>query len=371
MPNVLVIGGGLAGAAAAILLARAGRDVTLLEKSREPHHKVCGEFLSGEALCYLRQLGLEPEALGSLPIHRLRCVRGHLLSEQTLPFPAMSLTRYALDEALLCKAEQAGARVLRGVAAEGLEDRVDAWRVRTASAGEFIAANVFLAQGKHDLRGHARGNGRQGNLIAFNSYFRLTPAQNARLRGAIELHLFRGGYAGLQLVEGDLANLGLLISRKRFRTYRNGWPELLAGLQRESAVLAERFAGAEEVLPKPLALSSIPYGFLRESTEDGLWWLGDQAAVIPSFSGDGMSIALHSAFRAVEGMLTGTTSNAYQSQLASELRWQVRLATLVSQVLVGAPRLAAALMHAPGVVDRIARHTRVPLPSVQLATPAR
>ncbi len=345
--------------------------MTLLEKSRSAHHKVCGEFLSGEALHYLRQLGLEPEAFGALPIQQLRCVRERVLCEQKLPFPAQSLTRCVLDEALLLKAREAGAHVLRGVAAEGLERCGEAWRVRTSASDEFTATDVLLAQGKHDLRGHPRGSGRHGNLIAFNTYLRLTAAQSSRLQGAIELHMFPGGYAGLQLVQGNLANLGLLISRRSFRRHRNGWPDLFSELQSGSAVLKERFAGAEEVLLKPLALSAIPYGFLREKTENGLWWLGDQAAVIPSFSGDGMSIALHSAFRAVAGMLNGTTSMDFQRQLASELRRQVRLATLVSQALVRAPGLVAAVMRAPGVVDRIARHTRVPLPGVQLAIPAR
>ena len=222
-----------------------------------------------------------------------------------------------------------------------------------------------MAQGKHDLRGYPRGRGRQDDLIALNGYFRLTPQQIDALRGTVELHLFGKGYAGLQLVEGDLANLGVLISRERFRTFADGWASLLSTMQAESPVLAERLAEAESVLPKPLALSPIPYGFLRETTENGLWWLGDQAAVIPSFSGDGMSIALHSAFQAVQCVLRGGTAPEYQKELARELRKQVRLATLVSQMMVNAPWLATVAARVPGMIDRIARHTRVPLVDVQ------
>jgi len=57
--EVVVIGGGLAGSAAAIVLGRAGSDVVLLERESQPQHKVCGEFLSREALKYLELLGLE------------------------------------------------------------------------------------------------------------------------------------------------------------------------------------------------------------------------------------------------------------------------------------------------------------------------
>jgi flavin-dependent dehydrogenase len=55
VPNstqITIIGGGPAGSAAAILLARQGYDVVLLEKDRFPRHKLCGEFLSLEAQDY-------------------------------------------------------------------------------------------------------------------------------------------------------------------------------------------------------------------------------------------------------------------------------------------------------------------------------
>ena len=371
MPEFLVVGGGLAGAAAAILLARAGRQITLLEKSSGAHHKVCGEFLSGEALHYLGLLGFGPESLGAVAIQQVRCVHRRVTTEQFLPFPAMSLTRKVLDQALLELAKQAGATVLRGVTVEGLTRSGDQWTVQASEDRCFRSGNVLLAQGKHDLRGYPRGNGRQGNLIALNAYFRLTPQQTRHLRGAVELHLFRKGYAGLQLVEGDLANLGLLITRERFRTFANGWDSLLQAFPQEAPVLAERLAEAHPTLAKPLALAAIPYGFQRETTEDGLWWLGDQAAVIPSFSGDGMSIALHSAFRVVEAVLHGGSAAEYQQRLARELWQQVRLATLVSQTMVNAPWLAMLAARVPSIVDRIARRTRVPLPGVQHVVPAR
>ena len=114
MAEFLIVGGGLAGAAAAILLARAGRRVQLLEKSSGAHHKVCGEFLSGEALHYLHLLGVEPQSLGAVCIRELRCLRGRVMTHQALPFAAMSLTRKVLDQALLEIAKQAGATVLRG-----------------------------------------------------------------------------------------------------------------------------------------------------------------------------------------------------------------------------------------------------------------
>src|SRR5512146_1551668 len=119
--EALVVGGGPAGAAVGILLARNGREVAIVEKSPAMHDKVCGEFLSGEAVRYLTQLGLDLQALGALPIHGVRVARRRCIAECELPFPAMSLTRRKLDEALLTLAADAGAKVRRGVCVEGLQ----------------------------------------------------------------------------------------------------------------------------------------------------------------------------------------------------------------------------------------------------------
>src|SRR6202034_4720331 len=70
--EVLVLGGGVAGCAASIALARKGRIVTLIEREPAPRHKVCGEFLSGEALEDLHALGIDVAALGAVPIDYVR-----------------------------------------------------------------------------------------------------------------------------------------------------------------------------------------------------------------------------------------------------------------------------------------------------------
>ena len=186
-------------------------------------------------------------------------------------------------------------------------------------------------------------------------YFRLSATQAEALRGAIEVYLFRGGYCGLQMVEDGTANLGLLVRREAYGT----WAGLLERIVREVPLLRERLDGSAQTLAKPLALSAIPYGFRRRSTAEGLWAVGDQAAVIPSFSGDGMSIALHTGVQAARMFLAGATAGEYQRTMARELRRPVMLATAVSRMLVGAPAVAAAVRRVPGVVRWVAVQTRV------------
>src|ERR1700721_2974803 len=112
--EVLILGGGVAGCAASIALARKGRGVTLIEREPTPRHKVCGEFLSGEALEDLHVLGVDVASLGAVPIDYVRLAAARRAAEAPLPFPAASLTRKALDTALIAEAIAAGVRVERG-----------------------------------------------------------------------------------------------------------------------------------------------------------------------------------------------------------------------------------------------------------------
>ena len=71
----MIVGGGLAGASAACVLAHAGRPPLLIERDPEPRHKVCGEFLSIEAQAYLAHLGIDLDRLGASRISRLRLIQ--------------------------------------------------------------------------------------------------------------------------------------------------------------------------------------------------------------------------------------------------------------------------------------------------------
>ena len=365
-PEFLILGGGPAGCAAAITLARAGRNVTLVEREAKPKHKICGEFLSTEALTYLHYLGVHPRSLGATSIHAVRLATRSRHTTAPLPFDALSLTRHTLDEALLQSAEASGVTVLRGSAVHSLTQTQTVqktWCATLAGGVELRAPHAFLATGKHDLRAHARPPGKQSNLIAFKMYFRLTPGQSAALAGHVELMLYRGGYAGLQPVEQGVANLCCLIDRKLYLDYGGTWHALLSAMRGRCSLLRERMRDAQQLLDKPLAVSPIPYGFLRKhAMAENLWALGDQAAVIPSFTGDGMSIALHSGILAADACLRGESSEQYQQSLNAELSRQVKLATLFSRGLthsLSRSVLAAGARLWPSAIGTVAHSTRL------------
>lgn len=359
----LVIGGGLAGAALARHLAAAGRPVLLIEREAGPHDKVCGEFLSDEAIRYLRAVGLDPLALGAVPVTEVAVAAGGRAGRAGLPFPALSLSRRVLDEALLEHARAAGAEVRRGVAVRQLRRVGGAWHARLGpGGGEIRARDVFLATGKHDLRGWGRPPGPQPDLLGFKLHLRLHPSQAAELGRVVEIALFPGGYAGLQAVGTTDANLCLLVRRSTFAGLGRAWPALLARMREACPHLGRRLAGSVPRQPRPLALSGIPYGFVQRAT-DGLWRLGDQAAVIPSFAGEGMSIALHSARLAADAWLAGEDAATYQARMAADVGALVRRATWLSRGMVGVlgPTLVmGALRIAPDALPRTATLTRLP-----------
>jgi len=362
IPDALVVGGGLAGGALATALASAGRKVVLFEREAGQHHKVCGEFLSREAVLYLAALGIDPLALGASRIHSLRLFSGHRLATVELPFPALSLSRRVLDRALLDRAAYAGADIRLGARVQSLEFVAGDWQVRLAGGETWTARSAFLATGKHDLRGWPRPSGMQSDLIGFKMHFRLPPEQVAVLAGHVELTLFPGGYAGLELVEHGVANLCLLVKRTRFEALGQQWDALLANIAQGCRHFGERLQGAVPCWDRPLAVASIPYGYVR-SKSDGIWRLGDQSAVIPSFSGDGMSIALHSARVAAACYLGGSSTSFYQRQIAHDVAIPVRCATLLSMLCVnpvGKKLIGWGAERLPSLMSVVAAATRVP-----------
>jgi flavin-dependent dehydrogenase len=359
----VIIGGGPAGAAAAILLARAGSAVTLIERNAAASDKVCGDFLSGEAVAMAATLGLNPADLAAQPITALRLVHGGRVARTRLPFPALGLTRRAFDAALLHRAEISGATILRGHAVRSLSREMGSFELECGRLGRVTSETVLLATGKHDLRGVKRPS---GGPVALKMYYALHPAQRVALRGHVELVLFAGGYAGLQPVEAERAVVCVLVSRARLQTSGGSWSALLASLLHECPHLADRLAGAQPLLERPVTIAGMPYGYRHAPSADtpqGLFRLGDQAAVIASFTGDGVALALASASLAVRTWLQhGNAANLYHRRLAAGASRQMRLASAIHQLcltpsaqpwLLRACRVCPATMRFAGSLTRV------------------
>ena len=323
---------------------------------------MCGEFLSGEALEDLHLLGIDVASLGAIPIDHVRLAAARRAAEAPLPFPAASLTRKALDTALIAEAIAAGVCVEQGRSVQALARTAsNMWQATLDNGASRVAPTVFLATGKHDLRGYRRPEDPL-RWIAFKMYFRLSPAQAADLANASELMLYPGGYGGIQPVEGGIANLCCVVQQRYLARTGNRWEQFLAKMQQDCPHLAMRLACAEPLLDRPIAITHIPYGYIRPTTGNGLYCIGDQAAVIPSFTGDGISIALHTARCAVAACLAAEPAPLFQAKLRSALLTQMRLAEFAADGLNNSFARAVlpfCLRVWPGVMRVTAKLTRV------------
>ncbi len=354
----LIVGGGPAGSAAAITLARAGARPELIERTEGDHDLVCGGFLGWDALAGLRRLGLDAESLGARPIHRLRLIAGGGEVESELPRAAAGLSRRRLDSALLAAAAEAGAIVHRGRAARA----IDAARTVRLDDGEEVAAlALFVATGKHELRGAARAiAGGPPPAAGLRAALPARPDLERALAGTIELHLFDQGYAGLLLQEDGTANFCLSISRARW-SEAGGPAALVAALCAERPRLGDRLLDVPEAWE---AVAGVPYGWRARITEPGLFRVGDQAAVIASLAGDGIAIALASGGAAARACLAGGPGGApaYQQHFARRSARPVRVAEWLRhmaerRVMRGA--MMSLLRLAPGAARLGARLTRI------------
>ena len=355
----LIVGGGPAGAVAALSLARAGSRHLLIERSAETGDALCGGFLSWRTLEALDRLGIRRDALNSDEIRRLRLFAGRREAEAWLPRPAVAVSRRRLDSLLLDRAIAAGAPVERGVAVRALEGD----SVRLADDREVTPDALFLATGKHDLRGLARGAERSEDPT-LGLRVRLAPstALDRMIGDTIELHLFDRGYAGIARQEDGTVNLCMAVHRSRLNAA--GSPDqLLIALGIESPKLGERLAhrAGDAAID---AVANVPYGWRAVNGTAGLFRLGDQAACIPSLAGEGMGIAIESGVRAAADYLRHGPAGAiaYQQRLARDLTTPFAIANRIRAAAerpVWAGALTAAVRLAPQLAGIAARLTRI------------
>lgn len=333
----------------------------VIERHAEPQDVVCGGFLASDAITMLSRIGIDVFALGAHPIRRIRIVAGRRTAEADLPFAAAGLSRRRLDAVLIEEAGAQGAAVERGIAVRRIEP--DGSCLHLSDGGQIAAEALFLATGKHDLRGHGRTPLPDADP-ALGLRVRLAPSRAlaTALAATIELHLFRGGYAGLLLQEDGGANLCLSVAQSRLKQAGGVPDRLIDELSREAPVLAERFGAVQETGAWS-SVARVPYGWRATQGVPGIFRLGDQSAVIASLAGDGIAIALASAIRAAHAFLHDgpAASTTFQADFARRTRHPVALANLLrrwGEIPWIAGPLTNLLGHAPSLLRQAAAMTR-------------
>jgi geranylgeranyl reductase family protein len=308
--DVVVIGGGPAGSAAAIGLARAGRDVTLVDRARFPRDKVCGDGITTGALRLLEDLGLQPRRVASWQRVDDVVVRGPGGPEARFPLPrgrgtyAAIARRADLDAALLDEARVAGVKVLDGHACVGAWEHDDCIAIRVEGVGELTAAYAVAADGMWSpTRKHLglAAPGYRGDWHAFRQYFGGVGPRAARdLFVWFEPDLLPG-YAWSFPLPGGRANVGFGIVRgervERVQDMAGIWRDLL-DRPHIRGVLGD---GAEPEAPHrawPIP-ARIDAAVL---TGRRTLFAGDAAAASDRLTGEGIGQALLSGILAAEAI---------------------------------------------------------------------
>ena len=249
--DVAIVGGGPAGAAAAIRLARAGRDVVLVDKATFPRDKICGDGLTTGALRLLDDLGLDPGSVPSWQPVEDVVVRSPSGREATFPLPrgqglyAAVARREELDAALLDVARGVGVRVFEGHACTGAADRPDRIVLTVEGLGAVHARYAVAADGMWSpMRKHlgVATPGYLGEWHAFRQYLTdVGPRASRELFVWFEPDLLPGYAWSFPLPDGR-ANVGFGIQRStvtrdgrvraggkvdRVQDMKDLWPQLL------------------------------------------------------------------------------------------------------------------------------------------------
>lgn len=345
MFDAAVIGGGLAGCHAAITLAQRGWRVLLLEAGEYPRAKVCGEFLSPEALALFEASGFLPR-LHALKPESIRtvCITAPDGAAWRTTFPAagVGVSRYALDAALADYAASLGVTVQTKTRVTGITgDLYGGFRVsvRGHAAQAYRAATVIAAHGRRSNLDRALNRAflrHSQPYLGLKRHFVGKPLPNH-----LDLHVFPGGYCGMSHIEGGAMNVCLLTREDAFKHAGGTVESFVAWMSGANPALGAWLADAEPLYPDWLSIAQVP--FMNKTTLEGdILLAGDAAGMIAPLAGDGMAMALHSgsmAAGAIDKLLTRqidaqTMKRDYAEQWRKAFAARLRLGRTLQSIML-------------------------------------
>lgn len=372
--DAIVVGGGPAGAAAGITLARGGRDVILLDKARFPRDKACGDGLTTGALRLLEALGMStPETLASWQPVTEAVVRSPSGREITFPLPhnrgtyAAVAQRVDLDAALLDVARSAGVKVIDGHACSGVSEHAHHVEVQIEGMDTLRASWLVAADGMWSpVRKHLglAIPGYRGEWHAFRQYF-----TDVDRRASTELFVWfepdlLPGYAWSFPLSNRRANVGFGIQRggklERVQDMARVWRELVDRPHIRAVLGASaRPAAPHRAWPIPARIDRIAV------TSHRTLFVGDAAAAADPMTGEGIAQALATGIGAgqVIGRAAADGSDAdraavircYQREVRRTLLADHRMSMLLARALHHRKSARAAIRLA-GMSDRTRRN---------------
>jgi menaquinone-9 beta-reductase len=263
--DVIIVGGGPAGASTAFMLARAGARVLIVDRERFPRDKPCAEYLSPQASRVLNDMGVLGEIEARGPAHLAgmivrapsgRQLRGDFVAGhgyRGFRDRGLAIRRRILDALLLDAATKAGARVAEPMRVTDVQ-RDSRGRVRgalavsAAGARELTAPLVIGADGLRSIVGRRLRlirSGRFPRRVALVSHWRGI----ADVGEYGEMHVERDGYVGIAAVDDGVINVAIVIPASRATAIGGDRTSFVSSWLAQRPHLAGRFAHATRVSP--------------------------------------------------------------------------------------------------------------------------
>ena len=317
--DVIVVGAGPGGSAAAYALAQSGLDVLLLEKTAFPREKVCGDGLTPRAVKSLVDLGIDTSpAHGFLRNHGLRIIGGGMRLELPWPdlatYPDFGLVRPRLDfdELLVRHARKAGARLQELTTVTGPvlagDDRVVGVTARTGpdrTETTYRAPLVVAADGSSARLALALGIAKREDRpmgVAVRRYFTSPRTDDDMLESWLELRGEDGsllpGYGWVFGVGDGTSNVGLGILNTTNAWQKTDYKDLLA---RWTGGMPGEWQFDDAHATGPVRGGALPMGFSRTPHYSrGVLLVGDAGGAVNPFNGEGIAYAMESGLLAAE-----------------------------------------------------------------------
>lgn len=291
--EIIIIGGGLGGLTAAHRLAKAGRQVLLVEKKSYPFHRVCGEYISNEVRGYLIEEGLFPEYFHPTEIRNfeLGSIKGKI-AKMPLDLGGFGISRYVLDDFIYKKCQKVGVEFLLETEAEEINfyPEREEFEVRLNDGQTVTAHHVIGAFGKRskiDRKLKRSFMDHRSPFIGVKYHIRTDFDPHT-----VALYNFEGGYCGINRIEQKKYNLCYLGNASHLKKYGN-----IAAMEEnvifQNPQLKSIFQNSEFLFDKPEVINEISFR-PKPLIENHILMIGDAAGLITPLCGNGMAMAIHS-----------------------------------------------------------------------------
>ncbi len=312
--NIIIIGGGISGLAAANRLADLGVEATLIEAGEYPQHKVCGEFYSPECVSILD----EWEIPTPVSINETHFISENKILKYNFPNQARGVSRFECDYALMQRAQRKGIQFLTGTTVQKIKSNY----TLTLSNGKTLnTEQLILATGRRSTLAESHWNHSTKTktpFVGIKAHF-----EGLDLKHRLEMYSLPGAYLGMSQIEGHKTNVAMLAKTDCVQA-AGGADKFVEQLleQKQSKKLKERLKPGKRLFKKWLTCGVPKFGNRSVASWPSAYLIGDANGAITPVCGDGIGMGLTSGIMAADYALQKKSDSF---QLDWERRYQKRL----------------------------------------------